>query len=166
MSGRRGCETGWGGKRYPKARAEIVDRESAGHRDGVVIYRVGGLVGKLILGRDLADELLKQVLEGYDPGRRSVLVHNDGKTSPGEPELCQQRSEVPGQRDDRRRPCELSERDIRPDAPMLRGKEVTQIEHADDVIQILVVDRVADEGASRTLVSASWTVSEADSAAT
>ena len=94
---------------------------------------------------DLAHDLLEDVLERDDPVHRAVLVDDDGHVLLLPPEIGEQRGEVLRLRDDVRGPNDRLEPHGRDTEIVHRGEEVADVEHADDLVERVAVDRVARE---------------------
>ena len=101
------------------------------------------LLGLVELVGDLADDLLEQVLERDDALHRPVLVDHDRHVLLRALELGQQREQALRLGHHRRRPHELLDVDRRDAAVVHRRDEVADVQHADDLVERLAVDRIA-----------------------
>ena len=111
--------------------------------DPAVVDPLHGLVGKVVLVLDLADDLLQQVLERHDSLDGAVLVDDERQVLVLAPELAEERGEVLRLRDDVGRTHDLLDGDVLDPAVVEGAEEVADVEDADDVVERAAVDGIA-----------------------
>ena len=114
---------------------------------GATVHAVSVLAGRLDLGllavvliRDLAHDLLQQVLDRDQPRRRAVLVEHDRDVHAALLHLPEQVGDLLGLRDEVRLAHDVGELRIRfPRVQMT--KQILRVGNADDVVHRLPEDR-------------------------
>jgi hypothetical protein len=121
---------------------EVVDRERPVDSNRRLVHMLDGLVRKIELVLDIADDLLEQILQRHDSRGRAVLVDDDGHVLARAAELGEQRPQVFRLRYDVRRAHEILERDGPVRLAVDRCDDVPHVDDAHDVVQRVAVDRI------------------------
>src|SRR6478735_4501265 len=130
---------------------EVVDRVAGGHPDDAVVEGLDLDLLRVVLVRDLADDLLEDVLDRHQAGGAAVLVDDDGDVLSHRLHLREQRVDGLGVGHEVRRAHHLVDalRELHVGCLEVAAHDVLEVGDADDVVEVLADDRHPGEAAAQ-----------------